>query len=162
MDPHLQTAFKDYLKTRGIGENFLNFLLVHMHKKEETQYVTWLQKLLGMVSQGVNKWCILTEGKPRPIYWSSHIVPFPPLLFRHGWTLQARVTRHIFGDLAHPHFRLVMLCCRTTGISCQATFYEASKETRIPKNFSIHAGWICQVGFNESCWHVFFFNLNRH
>ncbi|XP_021741044.1 uncharacterized protein LOC110707331 [Chenopodium quinoa] len=52
LDSDLQDAFRDYLHTKGIGESLMNFLLVHMHKKEENQYVNWLQKLQGMLSQG--------------------------------------------------------------------------------------------------------------
>lgn len=52
VDHHLRDAFQDYLETRGIGQSLMNFLLIHMHKKEENQYVNWLQKLQRMVSQG--------------------------------------------------------------------------------------------------------------
>ncbi|XP_048497588.1 uncharacterized protein LOC104889386 isoform X2 [Beta vulgaris subsp. vulgaris] len=52
VDPLLQDAFRDYLETKGVGESLMNFLVVHMHKKEENQYVNWLQNLQGMVSRG--------------------------------------------------------------------------------------------------------------
>ncbi|KAL2923517.1 Mitochondrial acidic protein mam33 [Bienertia sinuspersici] len=52
VNPQLQEAFREYLETKGIGESLMNFLLVHMHKKEENQYVNWLQKLQETVSTG--------------------------------------------------------------------------------------------------------------
>ncbi|KAL9232596.1 hypothetical protein vseg_007691 [Gypsophila vaccaria] len=50
LDPELQAAFKEYLEARGIRPTLCDFLRQHMHKKEETQYVNWLQKLQEMVS----------------------------------------------------------------------------------------------------------------
>ncbi|KAH9623625.1 hypothetical protein KSS87_018687, partial [Heliosperma pusillum] len=50
LDPDLQAAFKKYLEAKGIGQTLMSFLQQHMHKKEETQYVNWLQKLQEMVS----------------------------------------------------------------------------------------------------------------
>lgn len=51
LDPDLRTAFDEYLKTR-LGGSLLKFLIEHMHRKEQNQYVNWLQKLQEMVSNG--------------------------------------------------------------------------------------------------------------
>lgn len=51
LDPHLQDALKEYLIAKGIGAGLINFLLVHLHKKEQVQYVKWLQKLEASVSK---------------------------------------------------------------------------------------------------------------
>ncbi|KAH9679415.1 mitochondrial glycoprotein family protein [Citrus sinensis] len=51
LDPHLQVALKEYLVARGIGEHLTNYLLLHLHKKEQDQYVNWLQKLESMVAK---------------------------------------------------------------------------------------------------------------
>ncbi|XP_027175971.1 mitochondrial acidic protein mam33 [Coffea eugenioides] len=45
LDPQLQDELKKYLEARGIGESLLNFLLLRLGKKEQSQYVNWLQKL---------------------------------------------------------------------------------------------------------------------
>ncbi|XP_044467643.1 uncharacterized protein LOC123197408 isoform X2 [Mangifera indica] len=52
LDPRLQDALKEYLVARGIGESLTNFLLLHLHKKEQGQYVNWLQKLESLVAKG--------------------------------------------------------------------------------------------------------------
>ncbi|KAG8371991.1 hypothetical protein BUALT_Bualt12G0021100 [Buddleja alternifolia] len=49
LDPALQDELKQYLAARGIEENFTNFLLLHLHKKEQSQYMVWLQKLKDMM-----------------------------------------------------------------------------------------------------------------
>ncbi|XP_058107794.1 mitochondrial acidic protein mam33-like isoform X1 [Magnolia sinica] len=49
LDPELQKAFKEYLVARGITEELTNFLLLHLHKKELLQYVSWLHRLKTMV-----------------------------------------------------------------------------------------------------------------
>ncbi|GKE56977.1 mitochondrial glycoprotein, partial [Tanacetum coccineum] len=49
LDPALQQELKQYLISRGIEESFTNFLILHLHKKEQNQYVNWLQKLEAMV-----------------------------------------------------------------------------------------------------------------
>ncbi|KAG2683526.1 hypothetical protein I3760_10G034300 [Carya illinoinensis] len=51
LDPQLQDALKEYLVSRGIGENLTNFLLLHLHKKEQVQYVNWLHKLESLVAK---------------------------------------------------------------------------------------------------------------
>ncbi|KAH9648670.1 mitochondrial glycoprotein family protein [Citrus sinensis] len=51
LDPQLQVALKEYLVARGIGEHLTNYLLLHLHKKEQDQYVNWLQKLESMVAK---------------------------------------------------------------------------------------------------------------
>ncbi|KAL3819767.1 hypothetical protein ACJIZ3_005672 [Penstemon smallii] len=49
LDPALQQELKQYLAVRGIDDNFTNFLLLHLHKKEQGQYMNWLQKLKDMM-----------------------------------------------------------------------------------------------------------------
>ncbi|KAL6505945.1 hypothetical protein OROHE_022664 [Orobanche hederae] len=49
LDPSLQHELKQYLAARGIEENFANSLLVHLHRKEQDQYMSWLQKLKSMM-----------------------------------------------------------------------------------------------------------------
>ncbi|KAE8098749.1 hypothetical protein FH972_016789 [Carpinus fangiana] len=51
LDPQLQDALKEYLVSKGIGENLTNFLLLHLHKKEQGQYVNWLHKLESLVAK---------------------------------------------------------------------------------------------------------------
>ncbi|XP_059646268.1 mitochondrial acidic protein mam33 isoform X1 [Cornus florida] len=51
LDPQLQGELKQYLVGKGIGDNLTNFVLLHLHKKEQGQYVNWLQKLEAMVAQ---------------------------------------------------------------------------------------------------------------
>lgn len=50
LDPALQLELKQYLISRGIGESLTSFLLFHLHKKEQNQYIKWLQKLEAMVA----------------------------------------------------------------------------------------------------------------
>lgn len=50
LDPELQEGLKEYLLARGIGQNFTNFLLQHLHKKEQAQYVSWLYDLEKFVA----------------------------------------------------------------------------------------------------------------
>ncbi|XP_073027684.1 uncharacterized protein At2g39795, mitochondrial isoform X1 [Primulina eburnea] len=45
LDPTLQRELKQFLASRGIEENFTNFVLLHLHRKEQDQYMNWLQKL---------------------------------------------------------------------------------------------------------------------
>ncbi|KAL8095362.1 hypothetical protein AgCh_036728 [Apium graveolens] len=52
LDPQLQDELKQYLVTKGIGKSLTNFLLVHLHKKEQNQYENWLEKLKVYVAQG--------------------------------------------------------------------------------------------------------------
>ncbi|KAK6941795.1 Mitochondrial glycoprotein [Dillenia turbinata] len=52
LDPSLQDALKEYLSVSGVGEYLTNFLLAHLHKKEQDRYVNWLQKLNAMVTDG--------------------------------------------------------------------------------------------------------------
>ncbi|KAF3441987.1 hypothetical protein FNV43_RR15903 [Rhamnella rubrinervis] len=51
LDPQLQDALKQYLVAKGIGESLINFLIHHLHKKEQCQYVNWLKKLESMVAK---------------------------------------------------------------------------------------------------------------
>ncbi|KAJ4835751.1 hypothetical protein Tsubulata_015922 [Turnera subulata] len=51
LDPHLQEALKEYLEARGISESFMNSLLLYLHRKEQGQYVNWLQKLESLVGK---------------------------------------------------------------------------------------------------------------
>ncbi|KAI3471704.1 hypothetical protein Pfo_028354 [Paulownia fortunei] len=49
LDPALQHELRQYLAARGIEENFTNSVLLHLHKKEQGQYMGWLQKLKNMM-----------------------------------------------------------------------------------------------------------------
>ncbi|KAM7270278.1 hypothetical protein ACFE04_029492 [Oxalis oulophora] len=49
LDPELQDALKRYLIARGIEKSLTNFLLCHLHKKEQDQYVNWLHKVKTFV-----------------------------------------------------------------------------------------------------------------
>ncbi|KAL2535032.1 Mitochondrial glycoprotein family protein [Abeliophyllum distichum] len=51
LDPDLQHELKQYLANRGIGEDFINFLILHLHRKEQGQYVNWLHKLKDMMRE---------------------------------------------------------------------------------------------------------------
>ncbi|KAA3457114.1 Mitochondrial acidic MAM33 [Gossypium australe] len=51
LEPQLQDALKEYLVARGIREDLTNFLLLTLHKKEQGQYLDWLQKLESFVSK---------------------------------------------------------------------------------------------------------------
>ncbi|CAH9134912.1 unnamed protein product [Cuscuta epithymum] len=53
LDPRLQSEFLQYLQAKGIDENLLSFLVLHLHKKEQGQYVNWLHRLQAMA--GHNK-----------------------------------------------------------------------------------------------------------
>lgn len=50
LDLGLQQELKQYLISRGIHKSLTNFLLLHLHKKEQNQYIKWLQKLEAMVA----------------------------------------------------------------------------------------------------------------
>ncbi|KAG9454754.1 hypothetical protein H6P81_007658 [Aristolochia fimbriata] len=52
LDSQLQKALKTYLIDRGITTEFTDYLLLHLHEKEQAQYVSWLHKLKRMISQG--------------------------------------------------------------------------------------------------------------
>jgi len=52
LDPNLQSELKRYLVSKGIEESFTNFLLLHLHRKEQGQYVNWLRKFEEMVARG--------------------------------------------------------------------------------------------------------------
>uniref|UniRef100_A0A2P2P0T3 Mitochondrial acidic protein MAM33 n=1 Tax=Rhizophora mucronata TaxID=61149 RepID=A0A2P2P0T3_RHIMU len=49
LDPSLQDALKDCLVEKGITESLTSFLLLHLHKKEQGQYINWLHKLESLV-----------------------------------------------------------------------------------------------------------------
>ncbi|PIN06531.1 hypothetical protein CDL12_20921 [Handroanthus impetiginosus] len=51
LDPSLQVELMRYLTARGIEENFANSLLLYLHKKEQGQYTSWLQKLRDMIAE---------------------------------------------------------------------------------------------------------------
>ncbi|KAL8162622.1 hypothetical protein V2J09_014111 [Rumex salicifolius] len=55
LDPSLQEELKKYLEARGIGESLTNFLLLQLHKKEQKQYFTWLEKLRDMIEGYYNQ-----------------------------------------------------------------------------------------------------------
>ncbi|KAL2320724.1 hypothetical protein Fmac_029693 [Flemingia macrophylla] len=44
LDTELQHALKEYLIAKGIGLSLTNFLLHHLHKREQEQYLNWLKK----------------------------------------------------------------------------------------------------------------------
>lgn len=44
LDPKLQDSIKDYLIDKGIKENLIMFLLHHLHRREQEQYINWLKK----------------------------------------------------------------------------------------------------------------------
>ncbi|KAI7990690.1 Uncharacterized protein LOK49_LG12G02745 [Camellia lanceoleosa] len=50
LDPNLQDELKNYLVSKGIEDMFTNFVLLHLHRKEQGQYVKWLHKLEEMVA----------------------------------------------------------------------------------------------------------------
>ncbi|KAF6151057.1 hypothetical protein GIB67_042392 [Kingdonia uniflora] len=51
LDPQLQDKFKNYLIARGVGEDLTNFLLLHLRKKENGQYVNWLCKVETLLTE---------------------------------------------------------------------------------------------------------------
>ncbi|KAI3827686.1 hypothetical protein L1987_01769 [Smallanthus sonchifolius] len=53
-DPALQQELKQYLISRGISNSLTTFLL-HIHSKEQDQYIKWLQKLEAMAREGLLK-----------------------------------------------------------------------------------------------------------
>ncbi|VFQ71731.1 unnamed protein product [Cuscuta campestris] len=55
LDPRLQTEFLQYLQAKGIDKKFLSFLVVHLHNKEQGQYVNWLHRMKDMVVSGTPK-----------------------------------------------------------------------------------------------------------
>ncbi|EOA27895.1 hypothetical protein CARUB_v10024068mg [Capsella rubella] len=50
LDIKLQNELRRYLISKGISEGLTNFLLCHLNKKEQDQYVNWLRKLESMMS----------------------------------------------------------------------------------------------------------------
>ncbi|CAN6835881.1 unnamed protein product [Brassica oleracea var. botrytis] len=53
LDPRLQDALKQYLTSKGISEGLTNYILCHLNKKEQEQYVNWLRKLESTVSHSM-------------------------------------------------------------------------------------------------------------
>ncbi|KAL3339157.1 hypothetical protein AABB24_028006, partial [Solanum stoloniferum] len=49
-DERLQDELHKYLEARGVDKSFADSLLLHLHKKEQGQYVEWLHKLQGLVT----------------------------------------------------------------------------------------------------------------
>lgn len=47
----LHGELREYLATKGIGTDLTDFLLFYLHKKEQGQYVKWLQKLESIVAR---------------------------------------------------------------------------------------------------------------
>jgi complement component 1 Q subcomponent-binding protein, mitochondrial len=45
LDLKLQQAFKEYLVSKGATTEPTDFLLKHLHNKEQGQYVNWLRIL---------------------------------------------------------------------------------------------------------------------
>ncbi|KAE8646855.1 mitochondrial acidic protein mam33 [Cucumis sativus] len=52
LDPRLQDALKEFLISRGVEERLTNFLLIHLHKKEQGQYLNWLQDVESSIAKG--------------------------------------------------------------------------------------------------------------
>ncbi|XP_060185031.1 mitochondrial acidic protein MAM33-like isoform X2 [Lycium barbarum] len=50
LDQTLQEELYKYLEARGVGLSFADSLLLHLHKKEQGQYVDWLHKLQAIVT----------------------------------------------------------------------------------------------------------------
>ncbi|CAN4106601.1 unnamed protein product [Withania somnifera] len=50
LDQNLQDELHKYLEARGVGKSFAESLLLHLHKKEQGQYVEWLHKLQAIVT----------------------------------------------------------------------------------------------------------------
>lgn len=53
LDDNLQDKLKEYLVAKGIGRGLTDFLLLYLHRKEQNQYVSWLQKLESMLATEV-------------------------------------------------------------------------------------------------------------
>ncbi|XP_058107310.1 mitochondrial acidic protein mam33-like isoform X2 [Magnolia sinica] len=51
LDPKLQKAFKEYLVVRGITEELTDFLLLHLHKNQQLQYLNWLHRVETMFAK---------------------------------------------------------------------------------------------------------------
>ncbi|KAK4371472.1 hypothetical protein RND71_010947 [Anisodus tanguticus] len=49
-DQKLQEELYKYLEARGVCKSFADSLLLHLHKKEQGQYVEWLHKLQAIVT----------------------------------------------------------------------------------------------------------------
>uniref|UniRef100_A0A7N0U6L7 Mitochondrial glycoprotein n=1 Tax=Kalanchoe fedtschenkoi TaxID=63787 RepID=A0A7N0U6L7_KALFE len=50
LDTELQKRLLGFLKERGIDEGFSSWLLHYLHRKEQGQYVNWLQKIESFVA----------------------------------------------------------------------------------------------------------------
>ncbi|ANM62176.1 Mitochondrial glycoprotein superfamily [Arabidopsis thaliana x Arabidopsis arenosa] len=50
VDPKLHSALEQYLISKGVSEGLTNFLLCHLNKKEQDQYVNWLRRLESTMS----------------------------------------------------------------------------------------------------------------
>ncbi|XP_009796340.1 uncharacterized protein At2g39795, mitochondrial [Nicotiana tabacum] len=50
LDQKLQDELYKYLEARGVSKSFADSLLLHLHKKEQGQYVDWLHKLQAVVT----------------------------------------------------------------------------------------------------------------
>ncbi|KFK37001.1 hypothetical protein AALP_AA4G199600 [Arabis alpina] len=53
LDYKLQDAMKEYIRSKGFSEGLTNFLLCHLNKKEQDQYVNWLRKLESTMSNSL-------------------------------------------------------------------------------------------------------------
>ncbi|CAN8284707.1 unnamed protein product [Cochlearia groenlandica] len=54
LDPKLQYELKRYLISKGINEELTSFLMYHLNKKEQDQYVNWLKKLDSTMSHNLS------------------------------------------------------------------------------------------------------------
>ncbi|CAN4089872.1 unnamed protein product [Withania somnifera] len=50
LDQSLRDELHKYLEARGVDKSFAESLLLHLHKKEQGQYIDWLQKLQAIVT----------------------------------------------------------------------------------------------------------------
>jgi len=50
VDPKLHSALEQYLISKGVSKGLTNFLLCHLNKKEQDQYVNWLHRLESTMS----------------------------------------------------------------------------------------------------------------
>ncbi|KAM0948759.1 putative mitochondrial glycoprotein [Dioscorea sansibarensis] len=51
LDPNFRGALKEYLVARGVGAELTDFLLTHLHSKEQNQYVNWLRTMESLLAK---------------------------------------------------------------------------------------------------------------
>lgn len=97
LDPHLQEALKDYLVARGIRESLTNFLLVHLHRKEQDQYVNWLKMLESSVAKA--EWWIIAIATEMLKVIHASVLYHQSRLFFCRKKLQVNFTNHIDNNI---------------------------------------------------------------